>query len=153
MAIACGLALVVVAIIIVLRVRPRMSGNVSRRGGGSLGGLGGQDSSTRRNGGTINNHNHYLASHVHLPLSQTSCGARSGDCLDECINLEEKDPDVIPSNKGNMITYVCTCHCVFICNARKLTCRISYGHRNFPGHHVLFICTYYHKYFLYLLHI
>ena len=92
-AIACGLSLVVVAIIIVLRIRP---GRTNRRREGNLGG--GRPGSGRP--GSMNNHTHYLATHVHLPLSQSGCGANTGDGVDECINLEEKDPDVIPSNKG-----------------------------------------------------
>ena len=89
-AIACGLALVVVAIIIVLRIRPGIS---NRRRNGSLGG--GRPPS----GGDMNNHSHYLTTHVQLPLSQSGCGTHDRD---ECINLEEKDPDVIPSNKGTI---------------------------------------------------
>ena len=95
-AIACGLSLVVVAIIIVLRIRPGMSQANRRRDGSIGGGRPGSD----RSDGNLNNHTHYLATHVHLPLSQTSCGVNNGETLDECINLEEKDPDVIPSNKG-----------------------------------------------------
>ena len=97
MAIACGLSLVVVAIIIVLRIRPVISRSNRRQG--SLGG--GRPGSGRP--GNLNNHSHYLPTHVHLPLSQSSCGANNGDGVDECINMEEKDPDVIPSNKGNII--------------------------------------------------
>ena len=94
-AIACGLSLVVVAIIIVLRIRP---GRSNRRREGSLGG--GRPGSGRP--GSMNNHTHYLATHVHLPLTQSGCSANTGDDIDECINLEEKDPDVIPSNKGKI---------------------------------------------------
>ena len=94
-AIACGLALVVVAIIIVLRIRPGISRS-NRRRNGSLGG--GRPPS----GGDMNNHSHYLTTHVHLPLSQSGCGTHDGGGVDECINLEEKDPDVIPSNKGTI---------------------------------------------------
>ena len=68
----------------------------SNRREGSLGG--GRPGSGRN----LNNHSHYLATHVHLPLSQSSCGDNNGDGVDECINMEEKDPDVIPSNKGNV---------------------------------------------------
>ena len=100
MAIACGLSLVVVAIIVVLRIRP---GRSSQRRQGSLGG--GRPGSGRP--GSMNNHTHYLATHVHLPLSQNSCGANTVDGIDECINLEEKDPDVIPSNKGRIVTIIC----------------------------------------------
>ena len=103
MAIACGLSLVVVAIIVVLRIRP---GRSSQRRQGSLGG--GRPGSGRP--GSMNNHTHYLATHVHLPLSQNSCGANTGDGIDECINLEEKDPDVIPSNKGRMVTIIYKLH-------------------------------------------
>ena len=98
-AIACGLSLVVVAIIVVLRIRP---GRSSQRRQGSLGG--GRPGSGRP--GSMNNHTHYLATHVHLPLSQNSCGANTVDEIDECINLEEKDPDVIPSNKGRIVTII-----------------------------------------------
>ena len=103
-AIACGLSLVVVAIIIVLRIRPGVS-RVNRRRDGSFGGISGlrSGSGSRRSGG---NPNHYLATHVHLPLGQSSCGANNGDYLDECINMEEKDPDVIPSNKGEICLFV-----------------------------------------------
>ena len=94
-AIACGLSLVVVAIIVVLRIRP---GRSSQRRQGSLGG--GRPGSGRP--GSMNNHTHYLATHVHLPLTQSGCSANTGDDIDECINLEEKDPDVIPSNKGKI---------------------------------------------------
>ena len=95
-AIACGLSLVVVAIIIVLRIRP---GRSNRRREGSLGG--GRPGSGRP--GSMNNHTHYLATHVHLPLTQSGCSGNGGDGIDECINLEEKDPDVIPSNKGKNV--------------------------------------------------
>ena len=102
-AIACGLSLVVVAIIIVIRIRPGIS-RANRRRDGSLGAIGGgrPGSGGSRSGANMGNQNHYLATHVHLPLSQGSCGASNGD---ECINLEEKDPDVIPSNKGNLYTF------------------------------------------------
>lgn len=71
----------------------------SNRRENSLGG--GRPGSGRT--GNLNNHSHYLATHVHLPLSQSSCAENGGDGVDECINMEEKDPDVIPSNKGNVI--------------------------------------------------
>ena len=96
MAIACGLALVAVAIIIVLRLRPGFS-RTSGRGGGNLSSIGGP--------GNRNMGNHYLSTQAHLPLSQNSCGARNGECIDECIDMEEKDPDVIPSNKGTPLKY------------------------------------------------
>lgn len=82
-AIGSGLALVAVAIILVLRFRP---------GHHSLSGSANRSHKQRT----------YLASH--LPLDQ-----QRRDMPDECIDLEEKNPDVIPVNKGSMIYYLlCT---------------------------------------------
>ena len=77
-AVACGLALVAVAIILVLRLRPGLPPN----GGNS-----------RRSNGR-----QYLATHVHLN-HQSAC-LRD---LDEGMDMEEKDPDVIPPNKGKKL--------------------------------------------------
>ena len=73
-AIGCGLALVAVAIIIVLRIRPT-SVYAGRKGHHGVGGGG--------------------YSGTHVPLNQRE--------LDECIDMEETkhgEPDVIPVNKG-----------------------------------------------------
>ena len=74
-AIGSGLALVAVAIILVLRFRPgRVNGSAHRR----------------------HKQRTYLSA-PHLPLDQ-----QHRDVPDECIDLEEKDPDVIPVNKGKV---------------------------------------------------
>ena len=72
MAIGSGLALVAVAIILVLRFRPGRNGSAHRR----------------------HKQRTYLSA-PHLPLDQ-----QHREVPDECIDMEEKDPDVIPVNKG-----------------------------------------------------
>ena len=75
MAIGSGLALVAGAIILVLRFRPgRVNGAAHRR----------------------HKQRTYLSA-PHLPLDQ-----QRREVPDECIDLEEKDPDVIPVNKGKV---------------------------------------------------
>ena len=100
-AVGSGLALVAVAIIVVLRIRPAYAG---RRKYGTSGGLGsgrsGHMSSIGSSlgvggSGTLSGGSHSGVRYspgTHIPLSQRD--------LDECIDLEEKDPDVIPTNKG-----------------------------------------------------
>ncbi len=92
-AIGCGLALVAVAIIIVLRVRPAgLYAHSNARGGG-----GRRKSSTgiRRssNVGTYTSAGMGNAGGTHMALATRE--------TDECIDLEEKEPDLIPQNRGN----------------------------------------------------
>ena len=81
-AIGSGLALVAVAIILVLKFRPTHS---SYPNGGSQGGA------THRR----HKERTYLSA-PHLPLDR-----QHREMPDECIDMEEKDPDIIPTNKGN----------------------------------------------------
>ena len=76
-AVVSGLSLVAVAIIVVIRLRPARSS-----GSGSSGGP-----ATRRNNG-----HHYMA-----PATTADPGVRA--------EIDEKNPDVIPSNKGEFSTY------------------------------------------------
>ncbi len=85
-AIGSGLALVAVAIILVLRFRP-----TARQGRGGVAGGSGITGQRRHKQRT------YLSA-AHVPLDRAG---RHADMPDECIDLEEKDPDVIPTNKGN----------------------------------------------------
>ena len=84
-AIGSGLALVAVAIILVLRFRP----SNNHAGNGGAGGM-------APNGHRRHKQRTYLSA-SHVPLD---CHPHA-DMPDECIDLEEKDPDVIPTNKGN----------------------------------------------------
>ena len=79
-AIGSGLALVAVAIILVLKFRPS-----PHSGYGNPGAAGGHRRHKDRT---------YLAA-PHLPLDR-----QHREMPDECIDLEEKDPDIIPTNKG-----------------------------------------------------
>lgn len=79
-AIGSGLALVAVAIILVLKFRPVYPGSS-------------QGSNRRHKDRT------YLSA-PHLPLDR-----QHREMPDECIDMEEKDPDIIPTNKGEMIEY------------------------------------------------
>ena len=87
-AIGCGLALVAVAIIIVLRVRP--SGFYAS----------GPNGGRRKNSGIRRTSNvglgqagTYTAGGAHIPLS-------TREPQEETIDLEEKEPDLIPQHKG-----------------------------------------------------
>ena len=73
-AIGSGLALVAVAIILVLKFRPSYNGNNRRH---------------------KEHHSRTYLSAPHLPLDR-----QHREMPDECIDMEEKDPDIIPTNKG-----------------------------------------------------
>ena len=78
-AIGCGLALVAVSLIIVLKFRPTFVRRKRREAGDGI--------SVHSNRATS------FAPGTHIPLSQRD--------VDE--ELEEKDPDVIPANKGSWL--------------------------------------------------
>ncbi len=82
-AIGSGLALVAVAIILVLKFRPASSHRNYANNGAST---------QRRHKDRT-----YLAA-PHLPIDR-----QHREMPDECIDMEEKDPDVIPTNKGKII--------------------------------------------------
>ena len=73
-AIGSGLALVAVAIILVLKFRPTYNGNNRNR--------------------SHKDHSRTYLSAPHLPLDR-----QHREMPDECIDMEEKDPDIIPTNK------------------------------------------------------
>ena len=74
-AIGSGLALVAVAIILVLKFRPSYKTN-------------------NRNRSSHKDHSRTYLSAPHLPLDR-----QHREMPDECIDMEEKDPDIIPTNK------------------------------------------------------
>lgn len=79
-AIGCGLALVAVAIIVVLRIRPSSVYSTSSR----------HKANTTVNAGTL------YGAGTHVPLNQRE--------IDELMGPgqhEEKEPDLIPQNRGN----------------------------------------------------
>ena len=81
-AIGCGLALVAVSLIIVLKVRPTFVRRKRREAGDGM--------------SVHNNRATSFAPGTHIPLSQR-------DLDDE---MEEKDPDVIPANKGKLRSHL-----------------------------------------------
>ncbi len=101
-AIGCGLALVAVAIIVVLRIRPTVYASAANGGGGSgigrscsvvTAGVNGLNGGTLRSGGGGKlTSSSFVGGATHLPLSQRD--------PDECFDMDEKEPDLIPHHKG-----------------------------------------------------